>query len=294
MKKKLLLLGILFLVFAGIIAFRFFVYDTQNAVGQLKIVSSPSAQVFIDNNLVGKTPYENKHKVGEYLVKLVPEGSSGEASAVQVKVMVHKSALTYVNRELGASDVETAGEVFTITKMESAPSNKDAGEISVETDPNGAIVYLDNDEKGVAPLLLADVMRGNHELSVFMPGMFRRTHKINVDAGYRVNAVLKLAVDASQQPEEQASGEADLTDESKEESTADEKKESTKSGTITIKDTPTGFLRVREDATTSASESAQVKPGDTFEVLDTKNGWFKIEYEKGAEGWVSGSYVTEE
>lgn len=298
MKKKLLLLGILLLVFAGIIGFRFFMYDTQNSFGRLKIVSAPSAQVFIDNNLVGKTPYEDKYKVGEYLIKLIPEGSAEQTTSVQVKVNVYKNALTYVNRELGASDINSAGEVFTITKMENDPKEADLGEIFVETDPNGSIVYLDNAEKGVAPMVLADVMKGDHEISVFMPGMFRRTQKINVDPGYRVNAAFKLAIDAaSQKPTSapDASASASLSDEDNIEATpSGSTKKTSGPAKVTVKDTPTGYLRVREDATVNASESAQVKPGDSFEVMEEKNGWYKIEYETGKTGWISGQYTTKE
>jgi len=65
---------------------------------------------------------------------------------------------------------------------------------------------------------------------------------------------------------------------------------------ITIQDTPTGFLRVREEPSIEASEEAQVKPGDTFGLLDEKDGWYKINYEGKKEGWVYGQYAkkTEE
>ena len=298
MKKKLLLLGILILVFAGIIGFRFFMYDNQNSFGILQVASAPTAQVFIDNNLVGKTPYEGKLKEGEYMVKLIPEGSAGQTATSELKATVHQNTRTYINRELGDSEISTAGEVFTLTKMEKDPKEADFGEVYVETDPNGAIVSLDNNEMGVAPLVLEDVMKGNHELSVLMPGMFRRTAKINVNSGYRVSASFKLAIDPSQQrttPTPEASGAALLRDNDKS-STPSSTTKKTQEGPVkvTIKDTPTGFLRVRADASVVASESAQVKPGDTFEVLEEKSGWFKIEYETEKTGWISGQYAEKE
>ncbi|PIU33403.1 hypothetical protein COT04_00245, partial [Candidatus Shapirobacteria bacterium CG07_land_8_20_14_0_80_39_12] len=48
---------------------------------------------------------------------------------------------------------------------------------------------------------------------------------------------------------------------------------------------------------TSATETAQIKPGEMYpyldeEKLDTSGGkWLKIEYKKDEEGWVSGVYV---
>ena len=284
MKGKLILLTILLLGFGIFVFVRFFILNNENAFGRLNAVSSPVASVFIDNVAVGKTPFEQKYKVGEYMLKLIPEGTATDTASWQGKVKIYKNALTYVNRELGSSDVTSAGEIFTTTKMEKPPKSSDLGEIYVETEPVGAIVYLDNDEKGVSSLILSEVVKGDHELSVFMPKFLRRTQKVNVDAGYRVNAVFKLAID-------QSSTTAEPTGEKKK-----EKPEATGSGElkktyISILDTPTGFLRVREEPAITASEEAQVKPGEKFDLLDEDNGWYKIEYQKGKEGWVYSQYA---
>ena len=287
MKGKLILLTILLLGFGIFVFVRFFILNNENAFGRLNAVSSPVASVFIDNVAVGKTPFEQKYKVGEYMLKLIPEGTATDTASWQGKVKIYKNALTYVNRELGSSDVTSAGEIFTTTKMEKAAKSSDLGEIYVETEPAGAIVYLDNDEKGVSSLILSEVIKGDHELSVFMPKFLRRTQKVNVDAGYRVNAVFKLAIDQSA-----ASG-GTAADKKK------EKPEATESGKlkktyISILDTPTGFLRVREEPAITASEAAQVKPGEKFDLLDEDNGWYKIEYEKGKEGWVYSQYAEKQ
>jgi uncharacterized protein YgiM (DUF1202 family) len=52
-------------------------------------------------------------------------------------------------------------------------------------------------------------------------------------------------------------------------------------------------LRVRETASTAAKELTQVKPGQRFPFIDedSENNWFKIEYEAGKEGWVTGQYA---
>jgi len=61
---------------------------------------------------------------------------------------------------------------------------------------------------------------------------------------------------------------------------------------ILIKDTPTGWLRVRDKASTAGSEVGRVEPGDEYELLDEDNGWYKIEYEQGEEGWISAQYAN--
>lgn len=283
MKNKLLLVGLLLLLFLVVIGVRFFIADTQNVMGQLKIDSSPEAGVFVDNAALGKTPFEAPYKPGEYILKLIPAGDATATASWQGKIKINNSAITYVNRELGPSDIASAGEIFTVSKMDKKPSSNNVGEIYVETEPTGSIVYLDNDEKGIAPLILSDVPTGDHEISIFMPGFLRRTQKVNIDAGYRVNTQFKLAIDEKAKPTPVASTSATVKP-------TDSAKKSTEPVKVIISDTPTGYLRVREEPTVNASESAQVKPGDTFPLLEEQTGWYKIEYEKGKTGWVSAQY----
>lgn len=293
MKSKLVLLLVLILLFVGFVIVRFFVLDKQNAYGKLKITTSPTSSVFLNSVVVGRTPCcDNKQKVGEYLLKLIPEGTATETASINKKINVYKNSLTYVNFELGSSDIYSAGEIFTTQKMTESPKNGNYGEIYVETEPQGAIVTLDSDEKGVAPLVLQDVTRGDHELSVFMPGFFRRTQKINVDSGYRVNALFKLALDQSQKQ---------LSDVEKESTGS----ANTKPGKtyVTISNNPQGWLRVREDASINATEAAKVKVGEKFEFMDEKIGWFKIKFNDNkdslvegtfTQGWISSEYATKE
>ena len=60
---------------------------------------------------------------------------------------------------------------------------------------------------------------------------------------------------------------------------------------VEISNTSVGFLRVRGEASTGSSEVGRVNPGTKFDVLEEKAGWYKIEYEKGKMGWVSGTYT---
>jgi len=283
MKNKLMLLLILVILFIGFVLVRFFIFDKQNEYGRLKIVASPETSVFINSAMIGKTPFDDKYKVGEYILKLIPDGTSTETASWNGKIKVYKNALTYVNRELGSSDISSAGEIFTTAKMATPPKDSNTGEIYVETEPQGAIVTMDNDEKGVAPLIMSDVVKGDHELSVFMPGFFRRTQKINVDPGYRVNAAFKLAVDPS-------SPKAITVDPNQPQSSTS----ATVTPTIayvTINDNPQGWLRVRADAAVDATEEAKIKTGGKYELLDEKSNWYKIKFNDDNGGLVSGEFT---
>jgi len=290
MRRKLIFLGLLVLGFVIFILGKAIFFNQKNAYGKLKIVSSPTASIFIDNVAIGKTPFEDKYKVGEYLIKLIPEGVATDTASWNGKVSIEKNILTYVNIELGSLDLTTAGEIFTMKRSNTVKPGY--GEIYVETEPTGALVSLDNDEKGVSSLILENVAPGVHELSVFMPGFFRRTQKVNIDAGYRLYAKFKLAIDQSQKF-----------------ITPTEEKEATKSGKteekkfVVIKETPTGWLRVRTDPSLGASESAKIKVGEKYEFLEEKEGWYKIKFNGNKdglvegefdEGWISSSYAQKE
>ena len=58
-----------------------------------------------------------------------------------------------------------------------------------------------------------------------------------------------------------------------------------------VLDTPTGFLNVRQEASTSAEILTKINPGELYSLLDENNGWFKIVYEDSKEGWISGQYA---
>lgn len=282
-KGKIILFTTLLFVFILFVFAKYFYLDKKNEFGQLKILSSPETSLFIDNVAVSKTPFEGKYKVGEYLIKLIPEGTATDTASWQGRVKVYKNSLTYVNRELGTTDITSAGDIFFPTKMDTSPKTSNAGEISVETDPNGAIVKLDNDEKGVASMLLSDVPKGTHEINIYLPGFFPRTQKINVDEGYRVNAIFKLAIDLSQK---QATPSSELNSK-----TMTKTSQGGALFSVKIKETPTGFLRVRADASISASEETQIKPGQTFDVLEEKSSWYRISYEPNKDGWISSEYT---
>ncbi|GIW64123.1 MAG: hypothetical protein KatS3mg092_0056 [Patescibacteria group bacterium] len=293
MKNKLILLSALVFGFIVFVVLRFFILDKTNETGVLKINSSPTTSVFVNNLVVGKTPFEEKYKVGEYLLKLIPEGGVTDTASWNGKINVYKNAKTFINFELGSSDILTSGEILTTQKISPPPKNSEYGEIYVETDPQGAIVTLDNDEKGVAPLLLQDVLRGDHEISVFMPGFFKRTQRINVDPGYRVNAFFKLGLDQSQKQL------SDLEKQATQSANPNNKKVTY----VIINNNPQGWLRVRADASLGATEEAKVKTGEKFELLDEKNGWYKIKFNNNrdalvsgefTEGWISKEYASKE
>ncbi|OGK19670.1 hypothetical protein A3D80_02055 [Candidatus Roizmanbacteria bacterium RIFCSPHIGHO2_02_FULL_40_13b] len=294
MKKKL---GLLLILTLGFIIFSFvsvFLLNKEHAP-ELKILSSPRATVFLDNVNIGKTPIEGFVVIaGDHILRLDPDKVATETASWQGKISAFKNSRTYVDRQLGSGDISSSGVVFAVRPMDKKPEKGGSGEIEVQTDPTGAIVYLDNDEKGIASLVLENVPAGEHELSIYSPGFIRRSQKIKLTSGFRIIGEIKLAIDPSYQkveapPDVNEATPSATTITPGTSPTPTPQKITGKS--VKILETPTGWLRVRESPSLGATEYAKVNSGDTFELLEEQSGWVKITYEKGKSGWVSAQYT---
>lgn len=251
--------------------------------GVLKVASQPTAGIFLDNKHLGRTPYEGEASSGEFPLKLVPETTVEAIASWQGSVKISPGLLTYVNATLSQSEFTTAVDVLWLEKISSKVS-----EIAVATNPDGATASLDGEMKGITPVSLTNVTPGDHTLTVTSPGFLARSVKVKTTAGYKLNAAIKLALSPEGTPTPEASPTGTPTPK------ATPTKGSSTTPTkpyVTIKDTPTGFLRVRLEPSTSSTEAARVNPGDQFHVEDTKSGWYQIKYDGKNLGWISGQYA---
>lgn len=295
MKKKLLFLLFLFLVFGIFMGIRYVYLSQSKQEGRIQILSSPNANVIIDGKAFGKTPFESVFPKGQYSIKLVADSiDASDSASWEGTVSVEADAGTFVSREIGINDITSSGVIMTVQPIDSKSAKKNTGQIEIQTQPDGSIVYLDDEEQGIAPLIAVDVESGDHELSVFSPGFFRRSQRIKVEPGYKILAHYKLAVDPSHKKVEKKPKGEIATDEASLNTTPTPSIAKQDQLSISINTTDTGWLRVRQEPTLSASEAAKVKPGDRFNVLEEKSGWYKIEYSKGLTGWISTQYTTKE
>lgn len=293
MKRKL---GFL-LIFLGIITLvvfivRFFLASRTPKAGVLKIHSTPAASVFMDNKHVGRTPYDAEVPQGEYTIKLIPESAIDDVAVWQGKIRVAANLLTYINRDLAPTELASAGEVLWLEKITS-----NNAEMTIATVPDSAMILLDEQEQGVAPLTMTNISAGDHSLTVTSPGFLSRTLKIRATAGYKLNAAIQLALsplDAPVRSEESsssASPSGQLLPDSGIESENSGTEEEPPRPYARITDTPTGFLRVREKPTTTAAEIGRVEPGDAYSILTTEEGWYEIQMDDEETGWISSQYA---
>jgi len=261
--------------------------------GVLKVASNPTASVFLDNKHVGRTPVETKVALGDYTIRLVPETTTQTLASWQGSIKITPDILTYVNANLAESEFTTSVETMWLEKISSK-----LAEVAVRTNPDGAMASIDGETKGITPISIPNITAGDHALAIISSGFLPRNIKIKTTAGYKLNAIVKLALSGETpevaSPSPTPNGEA-ITPTGKTTPTPTTKPTSSADPTkpfVTIKDTPTGFLRVRMEPSTSASEAARVNPGEKYRVESEKTGWYQIKYDAKNLGWISGQYAT--
>ena len=294
MKRKILFLIILIILVVGVAFLVKALTNRGPKQGELRVDSSPAAAIFLDNKNIGRSPFTDKVESGSYNIKLIPDSTTTQLVPWEGQIVVGQNLLTYVNADLSDSELSSAVDVLWLEKISSKNS-----ELSVTTSPDGATVMVDDITKGVTPLTLADITSGDHTVTVTSIGFLTRTLKVKMTPGYRLIVTMKLGLSPGGAPPT-ASPTATLTPPAGGTPTP---KTATSSASqpdpakpfLTVKDTPTGFLRVRMEAGTSATEAGRINPGDKFTILDTTTvsdtSWYQIKYDGTNLGWVSGTYV---
>ncbi|KKS65438.1 hypothetical protein A3A14_01325 [Candidatus Daviesbacteria bacterium RIFCSPLOWO2_01_FULL_43_38] len=228
----------------------------------LKITAVPEAMVSIDGVAVGKTPYQSEDlKVGSLKVRLEGGGGAWEGS-----VKLTNGTLSVVGRELAANTASASGEILTL----------DSGKgVTITSIPDGAGVEIDGKTYGVTPLVVSDIVPGDHTFILSHANFTKRSIK----AVLPQNMSLMIAVDL-------AVSEAEAVNFPVPQVIAATK--------LIIKQTPTGFLRVRDKPNLSGAEIGRLSAGDSVVQLEELSGWVKIRLENSTEGYISSQYVQKQ
>lgn len=277
--KKILFFVIPAIIFALIIilAYQFF-FLRQNVKGALQITSNPRASVYLNGELIGDTPLckceaQDMLPVGPYTVKLVPKDRS--LSEYEEKIEISPSVLTVVDRKFAAG-ASSEGSVIFLTPLQ----DDEATQLLVLSIPEKADVLMDNAAVGATPLSINDVTESDHALRIKKEGYLDKIIRIRTPKGYKLTARVYLGIGGDGVSRSVASPSATPTP-------------TGGPSTVTILDTPTGFLRVRAEATTGAAEIGRVSPGEEYELLAEETGWYQIRLRNGEEGWISAQYAQE-
>lgn len=239
----------------------------------VEIDSYPVAKVFIDGEEMGLTPYRNRDLApGEIEVKL----KSNDKEWTR-KIKLQNNISTVINWEFGNNDSENGGYILYLEKT----GDKDKAGLLANTIPNKSTIAIDNEIKGMSPLKINDIGQGDRHITLSYPGhktidIFAKSLK-----GYQLVIESTLAEEAlveNQNENDEPVDNPDLI------TTPAQK-------TVTIKETETGWLRVRERNSSTAKEIARVNPGATYPILEEETDWYKIDLGNNESGWISASYA---
>jgi hypothetical protein len=273
MKKIFFLILILFFLSALSIFFSTRILRAKKT--EINIRTIPESSVFIDGKEKGTTPYESSDiSPGQRILKLVPKDSG--LPAWERTLTLSPSTQLFIRWEFSADPDQQQGDIVYLEKI----AQKEGLGLVLTSNPNNASVSIDGQTNEFSPVNLDSLTAGDHKIVVSYPGYQNREFLVKAIPGYRLVVETKLAVKPN---EEQSIKESDQSNKQTEpEPTLPQ---------VVIKNTPTGWLRVRMEPSLSATEAAKVKPGEKYTLLDEKNGWYKISYKEGEEGWISGRYA---
>lgn len=277
--KKFLIFGLPIIL--AVLAFCIFliVMNAQsNGSGALQVTSIPKSSVYLNGRLIGTTPLckcdgKNMLAIGDYTIRLVPVDTSLSGDVFEQKITISKAVLTVVDRTFGPGATAN-GSVITLTPL----TDPKQAHLSVVSFPSGVDVSVDESPKSKTPYALSMITESDHDLTLSKIGYKDKNIRIHTVNGYLLSVVAFLGVDPSAL---NSSPSAQLASPS----VAPGKQ------MIVISETPTGFLRVHQEASITSAEIAQVKPGQEF-VLEQENGkWYQIKLPDGKLGWVSSDYA---
>ncbi len=279
MKRLLFIITPIILAILTFTGFSFFLSQSISGKGALQVTSIPLSNVYLNGTLIGKTPLckcEGKDMItaGEYTLKLVPIAGDN-LDTYEQKITITKSILTVVDRTFGVGAL-SSGFVVNLTPL----SDKNAVQLFVSSFPSDALLNVDKNDSGSTPVLLKNITESDHDLVLSKPGYKSKTVHIQTHAGYQLNAVVSLAIIPPDATSAAIFDNAALTPPQKQK--------------VMILNTPTGFLRVRSEPSLAGSESAQVKPGEIYELTTEQDGWYQIKLASGALGWVNASYAKKQ
>lgn len=288
MKRKLLLLIAIILVTAGLFIFIQVLFSvTNNQNGGIQITANIKSKVFLDGQYIGDTPLAKNSqgdsiKVGQYDLRIEPKDTTYSAFTSRIKV--NSGVLTAVDRTFLPGSLASA----TILTLEKTRNQK--AELFISTIPEGAMVTIDSNPTGATPLSDDSLSESEHEIEIQKQGFAKKTIRVSTKIGYKliVSSYLGTEGDGTEQLP------SNTTPTPPTGTISPSPSEEEAAGSVTILDTPNGFLRVRSGAGTTFSEVGRVTPGKEYDLISEEEGWYEIQVDDSISGWISSQYAEKQ
>ena len=149
------------------------------------------------------------------------------------------------------------------------------------------VVYSEKDADG---LFLKEIDKLNKDKIDYMLNNIEKNHLEPTDNPNVFYLTARVTISLNELIKEEKEEEESGPEEEEEEKIPEEIPEISES--VIIKETPTGWLRVREEPGIGYPEIAKVYPGESYPLLEESGEWYKIKIDEEIKGWVFSMYVN--
>ncbi|MBU4381028.1 SH3 domain-containing protein [Candidatus Parcubacteria bacterium] len=189
MTKKTLIPAIV-LILVLFFALLFFGWSKRNLKGPISFSISAiydTATVFIDDKLVGNTPYKGQEtKQGEFKIAL-----EGENNNYETRLSAVVGTEVAIKRDLGVSSNFSSGQMVWMEK-----ASKGGSVIAIISNPPDVEVTVDGVSLGTTPLSSSDLKvfayDTNHKIEAIKEGYEGQTLDVTTKKGFKVNVSLDM------------------------------------------------------------------------------------------------------
>jgi PKD repeat protein len=153
----------------------------------------PGANVFVDNVFKGVTPLTLTDTPSGYHILLITLPGYGD---YVTSATVEPSKTILIKAELLADGINTSATTAPAIPVTTVLPRQN-GSVAVTSVPNGASVTLDGVYEGTTPVIIPDVLPGNHEISLTYPGYAPLVQSLSVGPSQTaaVNANLVISTE---------------------------------------------------------------------------------------------------
>jgi PKD repeat protein len=143
-------------------------------VTTLSVTSNPpGAAVFVDNFIKGRTPLTlTDTAIGDHRITIMMDGYEEYTRTIIVE----------------AASPLTIAAVLTRSIPQPTTQPPENGSIAITSIPQGAEVYIDGQQRGTAPAIFAEVLPGNHQVTLSSRGYDDWSRIVSVGSG-RMSAI---------------------------------------------------------------------------------------------------------
>lgn len=245
----------------------------------VEIMSYPTAKVYIDGKEAGMTPYKNNNlKPGEMEIKLETAGANWSKT-----IELQNGVSTVIDWEFAKPEEKSNNENKEasggyILYLEKTGDSQKSG-LMINSIPNKSAISIDGEIKGFSPLKINDFGQGDKQITISFPGYKTINIFGKALSGYQLvidGSLIKETIKAPNIPEPEVTPINQIELGKK---------------MIKIKETETGWLRVREASSSASKEVDKINPGEKFELLNEMADWYQINLGEGKNGWISSKYA---